>query len=95
MPFNMMNNPNPFVACSLQWLDFCRHSTQQSRRNMDEARRLNARVLQDVSSWMESYMRSPLFLELMRCNVAMAAQWKGRPGGDEPSGQGSDHKERQ
>lgn len=93
MPFNMMNDPNPLITCSRQWLDFCGHAAAQSRRNMEEARRMRARLLQDVSFWLESYMRSPFFLELMRCNVAMAAGWSGRRAAGDPSALGAVHRE--
>jgi hypothetical protein len=42
-----------------------------NKHNLEEMQRLRNRTLQDMSSCMESYMRSPAFLELMRYNMVM------------------------
>jgi hypothetical protein len=95
MPYHMANAPNPLFIESMQWLDFCRCATELGRRNMEDARRMRARLLEDASFCIESYMRSPLFLELMRCNVAMAHRWSGRPGFGDPSVLGFSRQEHQ
>jgi hypothetical protein len=42
-----------------------------NKHSLEEMQRLRNRGLQDLSSYMESYMRSPAFLELMRYNMLL------------------------
>jgi hypothetical protein len=73
------------VILSLQWLDFWRCAAALNRRNLEEMRRLRTRMFYDVSFCVESYMRSPGFLELMRYNMAVMGHPKGRSLDGEPA----------
>jgi len=70
---------------SLAWFESWRCAAELNRRNLEELRRLRGRMLQEMSLCMESYMRSPAFLELMRYNMSAMGYPKGRPLGADPS----------
>jgi hypothetical protein len=69
---------NPLVIFSLQWFESWRFAAELSKRNLEEMRRMRNRMFQEMSLCIESYMRSPAFLELMRYNLAMMGQPNGR-----------------
>jgi hypothetical protein len=78
----MANVSNPLVVLSLQWIDSLRCAAELNRRQFEEARRLRTRLFQDVSLCAESYMRSPAFLEMMRCSRATTRSPIWNPLGD-------------
>jgi hypothetical protein len=86
MPPAMPRAPNPLVIFSLQWFEAWRCAAELSTRNLEEMRRLRNRMLQEMSLCMESYMKSPAFLELMRYNMAVLGHTKGGLGAPSVSG---------
>jgi hypothetical protein len=66
MPSAVQWPPPPLRAVTLQWLESWRLANELSRRNMEEMQRLRSRMLGDLSRCIESYMRSPEFLEFMK-----------------------------
>jgi len=76
---------NPLVSLSLHWFESWRCTAELNRRNLEEMRRWRNRMFQDVSFCMESYMRSPAFLGLMRYNMMMMSQVRRPLGADTSS----------
>jgi hypothetical protein len=85
MPSPVPGPQNPLVMLSLQWLDSWQFAAALTRCNLEEMRRLRNRMFYDMSHYLESYMRSPAFLELMRYNLAMIAHPKARSADSEPA----------
>jgi hypothetical protein len=74
MPSAVQWPPPPLRAVTLQWLESWRLANELSRRNMEEMQRLRSRMLGDLSRCIESYMRSPEFLELMKYSLVVLAR---------------------
>ena len=70
MPSAVQWPPNPLLVVSLQWLQSWQLASALNSRNMEEMRRLRSSMLGDLGRSIDSYMRSPAFLELMKCSLA-------------------------
>jgi hypothetical protein len=84
-PATARASSHPLVIFSLQLFDSWRCAAELSRRNLEEARRLRSRMLNDMNFCIESYMRSPVFLELMRYNWALMGYPRGESADDAPA----------
>jgi hypothetical protein len=80
---------NPLLIMSFHWFESWRCAAEMSKRSLEEMRRSRNRMFQDMSFCMESYMRSPAFLETMRFNMEMMSHAKRRMADDAPSASGT------
>lgn len=74
MPPGEESTSNPFIALSAQWLEMWQRACVLNKANMEATLpfwdpQLRSRWLAELSQAMDSYMRSPAFLEWMRCSL--------------------------
>ena len=84
MPSEMPPVPNPLYMLSFGWLESWRCAAELGKRNVEEMRRLRNRYFQEMSYCLESYMRSPAFLQMIRANMMMMRQVRPHLGALDP-----------
>jgi hypothetical protein len=80
---------SPLMIMSFHWFESWRCAAELSKRSLEEMRRSRNRMFQDLSFCMESYMRSPAFLELMRYNMVAMSQSRRGLASDVPAAPGA------